>query len=312
MKMAETKFYVFFDFEMLCSDQGMPYSEMEAIRLGAVKYNLESETLSYFDRFIKPINTNPLSNFCKKLTGIRDEQLMQADSFPVVFEEFLSWVGGVKRTQFFSWSKSDLTRLILDAGNHDLPETTIRKIEERYIDLQAVFAKRVSKTTVSVENALALYGLSFNGQPHHPMYDALNTFRIYSSFANLPIQSELIMVKQFIIESDDLNASTINDLVNIEIKKDMELLSSQLKEIYRLKDYVKLLKKMRAFVLKYQNIITNRSRVFSKETIESVRFFVQLYDNSLEMYHDHLVHSSKIIIVDEHTLNDLRKLSIAI
>jgi inhibitor of KinA sporulation pathway (predicted exonuclease) len=312
--MADIKYYVFFDFEMLCSDQGMPYNEMEAIRLGAVKYELESESLSYFDRFIKPSYTKPLSNFCRKLTGIKDEDLIEADSFPVVLEEFLFWVGGVKRTQFFSWSKSDISRLELDADAHDVPVSTIKKIKQRYIDLQDIFAKRVSNNNFSVENALALYGLSFSGKPHNPMYDALNTFRIYKCFANLKKESDLIMLKQFIfcesVEFDNL--TKINDLVKSELKKDIELLSTQLKEIYRLKDYYRILKGMGFLVGKYRNILTNRSGIFTSETITYVRLFVYLYENLVEMYHEHSIHSSKIIIIDEHTLSNLKRLSVTI
>jgi inhibitor of KinA sporulation pathway (predicted exonuclease) len=313
--MAEIKYYVFFDFEMLCSDQGMPFSEMEAIRLGAVKYELETETLSYFDRYIKPTNKKPLSKFCKRLTGIKDEDLAYAESFSIIFEDFLTWVGGVKRSQFFSWSKSDISRLKIDAEAHNIALTTIKKIEQRYIDLQAIFSKRVSKSNFSVENALSLYGLQFYGEQHNPMYDALNTFRIYNSFANLRVESDLIMIKQFILGDSyrELDEFTdYNELVKIELKSDIEVLSNQFKEMYRLKDCDKILRKINRLVEKYENVLINRSGIFSKEVIIYVRLFVRLYHSFVEVYNEHFSHSSRVIIFDEHTMNDLKKLSVAI
>lgn len=88
--MAEVTQFIFFDFEMLCSNRGMDYKDMEAIRLGAVKYDLTTNKVSYFDQFIKPRSNQPLSAFCKRLTGISDEQLANASVFPTVLEEFLT------------------------------------------------------------------------------------------------------------------------------------------------------------------------------------------------------------------------------
>ncbi|MEK1832729.1 hypothetical protein AAAC51_38820 [Priestia megaterium] len=45
--MADVKQFIFFDFEMLCSNKGMPFEDMEAIRLGAVKYNIETENIEF-------------------------------------------------------------------------------------------------------------------------------------------------------------------------------------------------------------------------------------------------------------------------
>ena len=128
------------------------------------------------------ISPEPLSNFCKTLTGIKDEDLQDAASFKVVFKDFLTWVGGVKKSRFFSWSPSDLSRLKLDALKHEVSQSTINKIEKRYVDFQAIFTKRVSNSNVSVEGALKLYELDFIGEKHNPMYDAYNTLRIYLQF----------------------------------------------------------------------------------------------------------------------------------
>jgi inhibitor of KinA sporulation pathway (predicted exonuclease) len=308
--MADIKQMIFFDFEMLCSDNGMAYDMMEAIRLGAVKYDLETESITYFDRYIRPENQEPLSDFCKALTGIDDQDLVDAYDFATVFEEFLAWVGGVKKSRYFSWSPSDLTRLKIDAEKHEIPLRTITKIEKRYIDFQAIFKKRVAKGNVSVEDALALYGLEFIGDKHHPMYDAYNTLRIYLQFLHEPVQSDFIMLKKFIFEDCvPHDVEHINRNLNHHILQDVDLLVGQIREISRLKDMKKLLKPIRRVVEKYENIIMNRSGMFTEENVKHARLLLTFYYELLRTYEEHHAYASKIIILDEYLLHPLKQLS---
>ena len=264
--MAEIKQYIFFDFEMLCDNRGMSFDNMEAIRLGAVKYDLATESVAYFDRHIRPVNLKPLSRFCKRLTGINDADLANADEFPEVFQDFLTWVGGIKKSRFFSWSTSDLLRLKIDARKHEITPTTISKMEKRYVDFQGIFTKRVSKTNPSVENALNFYDLKFIGEKHNPMYDAYNTLRIYMSFLNQPVRSDLVMLKQFIFDDVPEETEILNDKLKKCLSRDAASFKKELTEIYNLKDATKIIKKTRRMVEKYENILINRSGIFSKKT----------------------------------------------
>lgn len=309
--MAEIKQFIFFDFEMLCSDKGMAFEHMEAIRLGAVKYDLETESISYFDRFIRPKNREPLSDFCKSLTQIEDSNLVDASDFKVVFDDFLVWVGGVKKSRYFSWSPSDLSRLKIDAEKHELPFRTIDKIKKRYIDFQAIFNKRVAKGNISVEDALTLYGMEFIGEKHNPMYDAYNTLRIYLSFLNERVQSDLIMLKRFIFEEEvPLETDQINLNLNNYIRQDAALITGQLREVSRMRNAKKLLKPVRRIVEKYENVLINRSGLFSEENVLHARILVTLYHELLLSYNEHYSYSSKIIIFDEYMLQPLHQLSL--
>lgn len=309
--MAEIKQFIFFDFEMLCSNTGMAFENMEAIRLGAVKYDLETEDITYFDRYIKPECTEPLTEFCKQLTGIADEDLAESSNFKDVFEEFLTWVGGIKKNRYFSWSSSDLFRLKLDAQRHDIPLRTIKKMEQRYIDFQAIFKKRVSKEHMSVEDALALYGLSFIGEKHNPMYDAYNTLNIYLHFLNDPVQSDLIMLKMFFFEDEGpLHVDQINKNLNKSIKKDAQLMIESLREVYRLKEIKKLLKPIRKLVEKYENILLNRSGLISDENMLHARCLVNFYHELLFSYSEHSSYFSKIYIFDEYMVRSIKRIAV--
>ncbi|WP_407728391.1 exonuclease domain-containing protein [Priestia megaterium] len=308
--MADVKQFIFFDFEMLCSNKGMPFEDMEAIRLGAVKYNIETEDIEFFDRYIQPTKRVSLSRFCKELTGINDTDLVGASNFKNVFEDFLTWIGGIKKSRFFSWSTSDLSRLKIDAAKHEISLATIKKIEQRYVDFQAIFTKRVSKNNVSVENGLALYNLQFEGKKHNPMYDAYNTLRIYLSFLNEPVQSDFIMIKQFILEEVPQNIKEMNAALRTTIQKDLHIFAEDLNEMYKMKDAVKIIKRTQRIVKKYENIVINRSGLFSEENSFHVGLLLDFYHNLLLCYNEHLEYSSKIIILDESTLYPLNQLSL--
>ncbi|WP_282171354.1 3'-5' exonuclease [Cytobacillus firmus] len=309
--MAELKQLVFFDFEMLCSKSGMLFEDMEAIRLGAVKVDVESGKVTGFDRFIRPQQNSPLSTFCKELTGISDSDLEKADDFPEVFKDFLFWVGGVKKARFFSWSSSDILRLKADASRHNLPQATIEKITKRYVDFQAIFTKRASRTAASVEKALSFYELSFIGEPHHPMYDAYNTLRIYESFEEHLVKTDLIMVQQFIFQEAELPpAERLSQEIKYIFQKDLVEFYSNLNDAFRLKDAWKLIKKTKKLVEKYENILLSRSGIFDKELIAGVEELLNFYKELQTAYREHCSYTSKIMILHEQMVEPLQKICV--
>ncbi|MCT8137958.1 exonuclease [Anaerobacillus sp. CMMVII] len=308
--MTEVNQFVFFDFEMLCSKEGMPYADMESIRLGAVKYDLETKSITSFDRFIKPLQTEPLSEFCKSLTHIEDCDLAFADGFPVVLKEFFTWVGIVETSRFFSWSTNDISRLELDASRHDIPQTTIAMVKNRYVDFQETFSKRVSKTNPSVETALALYDLNFYGEKHNPMYDAYNTLRVYLAFSEELVKSDLIMLKQFIFHDQDITLKCdINLQLKAYLKNDLQNLFKQITIISNIRSARKLLKRTSKLVKKYENVLINRSQLFNEEIILYVRMLIEFYHDLLVSYNKHYSYGCKIMILHEHMTSPLQRLT---
>jgi len=82
------------DLEATCWEKGTSLERMETIEFGAVR--LDGRTLfpvGEFSRFIRPIEEPVLSDFCKRLTGITQEDVDNAETFPLVFKDFLEWLG---------------------------------------------------------------------------------------------------------------------------------------------------------------------------------------------------------------------------
>jgi hypothetical protein len=200
--------------------------------------------------------------------------------------------------------------LKIDAEKHGLPFRTIDKIKKRYIDFQAIFNKRVAKGNISVEDALTLYGMEFIGEKHNPMYDAYNTLRIYLSFLNEPVQSDLIMLKRFIFEEEaPLEAEQINKRLNDQIKYDAELLTGQIRDVQRMRNAKKLLKPVKRIVEKYENVLMNRSGLFSEENVLQASILVTFYHELQFSYNEHFSYSSKIILFDEYMFQPLKQLA---
>ena len=310
--LAEVKQFIFFDFEMLCSEHGMPFASMEAIRLGAVKYDLETEEITFFDSYIKPEQTEPLSDFCKNLTCIDDEDLAKANSFPYVLNEFICWIGGNAKSRFFSWSSNDLSRLQLDANRHNISASTISSIVERYSDFQKTFSKRVSKINPSVENALALYGLDFKGDMHNPMYDAYNTLRVYIAFSKELVKTDVIMLNHFVFTNKNIELNeNLNEDIKQQIQQDLQTMFNNIQPICNIRHANKLLKRTGKLVKKYENVLINRSRIFEEDVLLHVRLIIEFYKELISSYNEHFSCGCKIFILHEHMTTPLKKIVVA-
>lgn len=293
--LSKTEQLIFFDFEMLCTREKMTFSEMESIRLGAVKYNLKTKEIKRFDRFIKPLNKKPLSRFCRVLTGINNNDLANALSFGSVFNEFLHWVGDIKVSRFFSWGLTDIERLKIDCHTHGISSEIVKKVEKRYVDFQRYFAIHVSKNIKSVENALLLYDESFEGKKHHPTDDSYNTLRIYLLYQNDFVKSDLAMIKSFVFDniSDiQLTKFNANEHLHDSIRSDFLFFESRLNIVDE-----KFLKQAQKAAFKYRGIIKNRSGLFTDENISlCLSFYHSVCQVVREYENEYFIHQKRTVL----------------
>src|SRR5262245_46469487 len=109
-----------FDLEATCDDRaGMPKHEMESIEIGAVI--LRSDTLSAvseFRAFVRPLRHARLTEFCKTLTSIRQEDVDAAPSFPEVIVDLRRWLYAFSSIVPASWGDSDRRQLEQDCRFH--------------------------------------------------------------------------------------------------------------------------------------------------------------------------------------------------
>ena len=78
--------YVIVDLEATCWEKGTSPDRQEIIEIGAVSLDSNVGPASEeFACFVRPIIRPFLSAFCVQLTGVRQEDVDQAEFFPVAF-----------------------------------------------------------------------------------------------------------------------------------------------------------------------------------------------------------------------------------
>jgi inhibitor of KinA sporulation pathway (predicted exonuclease) len=165
------------DLEATCWEGRVPVERMEIIEIGAVA--LAGSTLEpagEFSRFVRPFAQRVLSEFCTRLTSIRQDQVDSARIFREVFPEFLAWIGP-EPGRVCSWGAYDLNQLRVDCRRHglELPES----LAAAHLNLKTLFQERRSlRRGCGLAQALRLLGWPLEGTHHRGIDDARNISRI--------------------------------------------------------------------------------------------------------------------------------------
>lgn len=172
--------WVLYDLEATCWEK---YSsqKMETIEIGA--YLLDTRYFTVVDKFhsfVKPILNPVLSDYCKELTKITQENIDTAENFPTVYSKFVSWASqvGVRSEQpialLASWGCYDYGQLIKDCMLHKIKF----QFKHEHINVKGMFSDFTGSGMVGLNEALALRQMNFEGQPHNAIDDVRNTYRI--------------------------------------------------------------------------------------------------------------------------------------
>ena len=165
------KTIIIVDLEATCSKNRD--IENEIIEIGAVKIE-NGKVISQFDRFVKPIINPILTDFCKELTTIKQQDIDLAEEFPKVLKDFLNWIG-TEDFILMSWGFYDKNQFIHDCRLHDLDISWIK--EHKNIKLE--FADKMHCRPCGMDRALSLLHLDLLGTHHRGIDDAHNISKIY-------------------------------------------------------------------------------------------------------------------------------------
>ena len=165
------KTIIIVDLEATCSEKRD--IENEIIEIGAVKIQ-DGKVVSTFGEFVKPVINPILTDFCKELTTISQENVDTADKYPVVFKRFREWIG-TDDFILMSWGFYDNKQFIHDCYFHRLPTNWIK--EHNNIKLQ--FADTVGCKPCGMEKALRILHIPLDGTHHRGIDDAKNIAKIY-------------------------------------------------------------------------------------------------------------------------------------
>ncbi|MBE1444443.1 3'-5' exonuclease [Paenibacillus sp. OAS669] len=166
--------YIIFDLEATCweNDRSKPN---EIIEIGAVKLNQQLQRIDEFQTFIKPMLNPWLSDFCKTLTSITQEDVQAAPYFPQGVRAFQDWIGP---GPFYlcSWGLYDKNQLIKDCKLHSLSTDWLK----HHISIKHQHGKMIGRDRgVGMERALQMLHLPMEGQHHRGIDDARNIAKIF-------------------------------------------------------------------------------------------------------------------------------------
>ncbi len=167
--------YVVVDLEATCWKSGMSRAEMEIIEIGSVLLASSSgPVLGEWGSFVRPVAHFELSDFCRELTSIRQEDVYSAPYFWEVLPRYLEWIGPEPFT-LCSWGAYDLNQLRQDCQRHslDFPATF-----ERHINLKSAHARLRGIKPQGMNGALRHEGLTLEGTHHRGIDDARNIAKL--------------------------------------------------------------------------------------------------------------------------------------
>jgi inhibitor of KinA sporulation pathway (predicted exonuclease) len=162
------------DVEATCWKKGVFSRKKETIEIGAVLLLLDRAHSRWpeFQTFVRPRRLPRLSSFCRELTGITQENVDSAPTFPEALRLFLEWSPPLERVVLATWSRYDLWQLDLDLEAHGLPELTIPFLDVKKLAAHIVGAKNFEDTV----RALAPDAVAMPS--HRAIADARRTARI--------------------------------------------------------------------------------------------------------------------------------------
>jgi inhibitor of KinA sporulation pathway (predicted exonuclease) len=148
---------------------------MEIIEIGAGRLiEPDSKIADEFNSFVRPVTEPALSEFCRELTGIDQDQVDGAPAFDQVLPSFVDWIGPHPYL-LCSWGAYDLNQIRVDCLRHGLP---VPEGFANHVNLKQRFAERMNIRPCGMAQALRVLGLPLVGAHHRARDDVRNIARI--------------------------------------------------------------------------------------------------------------------------------------
>ena len=189
--------YIIFDLEfnqdfssLKSSDNKSSRSLFEIIQIGAIKLDLNYNTITTFNRYIRPTIYEKINPFITDLTGITTKQLLSEESFPEVYKAYIEFIDGYDSV-FCIWGMSDLKVLFRNVDFYKLNQNILPKL---FINIQPHVSEHLGihpKTLLQLQHAVESLNISKIYQFHNAIYDAYYTAEIFKKINNLSIEPKV-------------------------------------------------------------------------------------------------------------------------
>ena len=172
--------WVFMDLEMKPVDRQFrkqwDVCRQEVIEFGAVKLGEDLSEVDSFRRLVKPAYGDIPPRYAR-LTGITNDMVAEAPGFETVLSEFAAWCEDAETV--FAWSGSDLDQLRGEVKMKKI-DFPLDQLTGKWADFQKIFTRAVGlKRELSLEQAVNIANIDFEGHQHDALWDARNTAELY-------------------------------------------------------------------------------------------------------------------------------------
>ena len=172
--------WVFMDLEMKPVDKQFrrqwDLCRQEVIEFGAVKLGEDLREVDSFRVLVKPAYGEIPPRYAR-LTGITNDMVADAAGFETVLKDFAAWCEDAETV--YAWSGSDLDQLRGEARMKEL-DFPLDRLADKWADFQKIFTRAVGlKRELSLEQAVNIADISFEGHQHDALWDARNTAELY-------------------------------------------------------------------------------------------------------------------------------------
>ncbi|WP_322150606.1 3'-5' exonuclease [Paratractidigestivibacter sp.] len=154
----------------------------EIIEVGAVKLAADGRELGRFSCLVKPREATHVIGPVRRLTGIDDNDLVDARPLEEVVEQLVAWIGA-GRARMVAWSGTDEWQLKTECAAKGID---LSALPRRWLDIQRIYPRLMgtSGRAVRLSEAADWCGISLdNKHAHRGLDDALVTAEIFRMMA---------------------------------------------------------------------------------------------------------------------------------
>ncbi|XP_021935940.1 3'-5' exoribonuclease 1-like isoform X3 [Zootermopsis nevadensis] len=175
-------YYVIVDFEATCEGVNVPDYPHEIIEFPAVLVSTEQQqVVDHFQAYCRPLVNPTLSGFCMELTGISQEEVDAADTFPQVLKDFEAWLakhklGSKHKFTIVTDGPWDMGRFMY--GQCKISGLAYPQFAKKWINVRKTFSNFYKCRRFSLKLMLEHLELNFEGRPHCGLDDARNIARV--------------------------------------------------------------------------------------------------------------------------------------
>ena len=185
--MSKEKLIALIDLECTCDESDrykkitskIPRDEMEIIEIGCSIINEKGELKNTFTIFVKPLIHKELTDFCKTLTHIKQENVDNGLTLAEGLKELDKFLISNNAKGWSSWGYFDKNKIISETTlkNIDISKSFLNSLPHSNLSLIVKNYRNINKKC-GVRKTMNALGLTFQGEQHRAIYDTINMAKI--------------------------------------------------------------------------------------------------------------------------------------